>query len=355
MKLLDAVKMLYKDSDTKVSFYDEHLVEMWRNKANDTLLPDIARLVFEGRPVSLPITKTFVGRYMGAGTFELVPMTEKGSIGGYLLRFFDEEEQKQLFFASDGIGNIRQCVNAVSGSLSDVSAIAELMLRNPRYDLQSSSEMLRGIISDALPKLTNLTFFINSDPAGRDTAMKTCCLSEQLRHSADCTVKALTPAGLELECDIEDGIEAEANFTMLEISVLNLIVNGFMYNSSADKRVRLSLAREGGSAVIAVSDNNTAADPAAIERQSHLGTRSQEPVGGAEHLGLPLARHTADLHGGSIAFEKNTFGGLTVKLVIPCLPMTDQLRAPAEFFFEEFAGFGYQSNILHKLLGSERQ
>jgi CheY-like chemotaxis protein len=102
--------------------------------------------------------------------------------------------------------------------------------------------------------------------------------------------------------------------------VTSLIANAVKFTSSGGK-VRVSLARAGTDAVIVVADNGIGIEPEVL---GHIFDRFRQADStitrrhGGLGLGLAIARHLAELHGGSVSAESLGLGhGSTFTLRLP--------------------------------------
>ncbi|MDE8650773.1 ATP-binding protein [Novosphingobium album (ex Liu et al. 2023)] len=109
--------------------------------------------------------------------------------------------------------------------------------------------------------------------------------------------------------------------TWLRRALRNLIGNALRYG----QRARVSLAREGGLAVIRIDDEGPGIPDDVIEAMMHPFTRgdpSRNSETGGAGLGLALARAIADQHGGDLTLSNRrapdgAILGLTARLALP--------------------------------------
>ena len=110
---------------------------------------------------------------------------------------------------------------------------------------------------------------------------------------------AATDCRLALEASGEP-LPVDADPVRLEQVVTNLLTNAARY-TDADGEARVTLAREGGDAVVTVADNGIGLAP---EELPHLFQAFAQAGGHGERgglgLGLSLARSLVELHGGRI-------------------------------------------------------
>jgi len=101
--------------------------------------------------------------------------------------------------------------------------------------------------------------------------------------------------------------------------LLNLLSNAVKFTPEGGL-VRVSAFRRNGGLAIAVSDSGIGIDPDDFEKalapfgqvESTLN-RKFEGTG----LGLPLAKHLIEMHGGTLSLESEVNGGTTVTIFLP--------------------------------------
>lgn len=87
----------------------------------------------------------------------------------------------------------------------------------------------------------------------------------------------------------------------------------------ARSRVRVESFEEGGEITIRVEDDGPGIPPELREKVLQRGVRADEAAPGSG-LGLAIVRDLSELHGGSIALEAATLGGVRARLILPsCL------------------------------------
>jgi signal transduction histidine kinase len=125
-----------------------------------------------------------------------------------------------------------------------------------------------------------------------------------------------------LTVDLPEGaIAVEADATRIAQIVGNLLNNAAKYTPAGGGHIRLSAAVEDGSAVIRVSDNGIGIPPHMLQSVFELFTQvdsAEKHFKGGLGIGLALARHLVDMHGGSIVAESAGDGqGSTFTLRLP--------------------------------------
>ncbi len=130
--------------------------------------------------------------------------------------------------------------------------------------------------------------------------------------------------GIRLETEIEDGIEAEFNASLISRVVYNLLQNGYKYGKE-DGFVRLTVNREEDEAVIRVKDNGIGISEGDKEKiwQRFWQADSSRGSEGGSGLGLAMVKEIAELHGGSVDVESEIGKGSTFTFRMPCAESED--------------------------------
>jgi len=122
------------------------------------------------------------------------------------------------------------------------------------------------------------------------------------------------PAGEQIDFIVDgDDIIVNVDVEMIRASVLNLLLNAAQA-MSGHGRIRVTLARRHASAQILVRDTGPGI-PENIRGQVLEPFFTTKARGGG--LGLPIARRTAEVHGGSLTLDCPTEGGTLVTLCVP--------------------------------------
>ena len=126
------------------------------------------------------------------------------------------------------------------------------------------------------------------------------------------------PVGHSIDITLEgEDITASVDTEMIRATVLNLVLNAAQAMAGRG-RISLTLGRRGDLASIEVRDNGPgiAADIREHIFEPFFTTKAR---GGG--LGLPIAKRTAELHGGSLALECPDDGGTVATLTVPLRPV----------------------------------
>jgi signal transduction histidine kinase len=136
------------------------------------------------------------------------------------------------------------------------------------------------------------------------------------------TIVRRDPAAHSIEIVIEgDDVSASVDDELIRATVLNLMLNAAQAMGGRG-RISVKLARSGGFATIEVRDSGPGI-PAEIREQVFEPFFTTKARGGG--LGLPIAKRTAELHGGSLRLECPDGGGTVVTMQIPIRPAAAQV------------------------------
>ncbi|MGB7370197.1 ATP-binding protein, partial [Erythrobacter sp.] len=111
-------------------------------------------------------------------------------------------------------------------------------------------------------------------------------------------------------------VVARVQVTWLKRAVRNLVSNAVRYGGSA----RLSILRDGASAILRVEDEGPGIPPERIAEMTEPFTRgeaSRNRATGGAGLGLALARAIAEHHGGRLRLANRASGGLAAEIHLP--------------------------------------
>jgi signal transduction histidine kinase len=114
-------------------------------------------------------------------------------------------------------------------------------------------------------------------------------------------------------------VEVEGYATQLQQAVLNLLVNAEQaLAGQKDGAITVELELPEGAVVVRISDNGTGVDPAIAGQlfEPFATSRSRDESSG---LGLAVARHIAEQHGGTLTMESAS-AGASFTLRLPAVP-----------------------------------
>jgi PAS domain S-box-containing protein len=131
------------------------------------------------------------------------------------------------------------------------------------------------------------------------------------------TIVRRDPSGQSIDIALEsEDVSAAVDAELIRETVLNLVLNAAQAMAGRG-RIALTLRGSVDVATIEVRDNGPGI-PIDIREQVFEPFFTTKARGGG--LGLPIARRTAELHGGSLALECPDSGGTVVTLTLPIRP-----------------------------------
>jgi PAS domain S-box-containing protein len=212
--------------------------------------------------------------------------------------------------------------------VGQIAAVVAHEVRNPLAGIKGAVQVLMsrrpagdeelGVMGDIIARIDALSELINDLMMyARPRALRLSVVElGPLIQEAISSVRR-DPAGHSLEIAVSgDSVSATADGELLRATLLNLLLNAAQAMSGRG-RISIDIARQDGSAVITVRDNGPGIS-ADIRDQVFEPFFTTKARGGG--LGLPIARRTAELHGGSLTLDCPEEGGTIVTLTLPVLP-----------------------------------
>jgi signal transduction histidine kinase len=191
-------------------------------------------------------------------------------------------------------------------------AMQVLMSRRPAGDAELP--VMRDIVGriDSLSELINdLMLYARPRPPRLSVIELRPLVSDAV------TIVRRDPAGQTIEIAVEgEDVSAAVDGEMLRAAVLNLVLNAAQA-MGGQGRITVRLGRRDSLATIEVRDSGPGI-PADIRDRVLEPFFTTKARGGG--LGLPIARRTAELHGGSLTLECPEAGGTIVTVSIPVRP-----------------------------------
>jgi signal transduction histidine kinase len=107
------------------------------------------------------------------------------------------------------------------------------------------------------------------------------------------------------------------------VAALDALLENAIAHTEPGDTVEVSVRREGGNAVLAVTDSGCGIPPAELDRIFRRFTRAQpnrSREAGGFGLGLPIVQAIVEAHHGSVRVRSATGEGSTFEMVIPAVP-----------------------------------
>lgn len=314
MKSLDFLIKLYENTGEKIVISDKNLISLW--KSHDFLPDIIPKTVIQRAKYSHnndSNKENAVFKFTDKFTVKMFPITENEEIVGYVLNFFNSEDIETLYcnsvlakyrkkmFASERIALMPIINDAANYYYEDKDIPKEYFIDSQKNVAKllstnvNRSQISRYYSHEIYPTITSISQSLEN-------------ISKRFQNEIDCD-------NLDFSLDIAPALFGEIDSSCLETAILNLMVNGFMYNNSAKKKLTLKAYKKDRKIIIDVWDNGNDADLNKMEQASYpfngLDLSSE-----GECLGLALARNFAEYFGGTLTILKDD-QGLTVRTSLP--------------------------------------
>jgi two-component system sensor histidine kinase CpxA len=239
---------------------------------------------------------------------------------------------------SDEIGALGARYNEMAGRIQTLLAAERRLLEDVSHELRSPLARLQFALAgfrtaanpdqammrmrreiDRLGELVGYLLEVTraeGDPRAR--AHESVDLSELVEMVAeDCRIEAEAKQCV-LELNATSGIQLFADRELLRRAVENVLRNAIRY-SPERSRVTVSLARDGGAAILQVRDNGPGVPPDMLSKIFQPFFRvdlSRSAATGGVGLGLAITQRAVALHQGKVEAE-NADPGLRVKIELP--------------------------------------
>jgi two-component system, OmpR family, sensor kinase len=248
--------------------------------------------------------RTEVGR-LGLALNEMLSRIESS------FRAQEASEQRMRRFVADASHELRT-------PLAAVRAYAELFTRGARQRPEDLDRSMSGISreSERMSVLVEDLLLLARLDEGRPLRHEPVQLDEVVREAVD-AAHAVDP-------DRPLTLEAEPVFVLGDHGRLRQIVDNLLGNvrshTPGDTPVRVTIARDDGSAVIEVSDDGPGMSEEELERvfeRFYRADPSRSRSSGGIGLGLSIVAAVAEAHGGRADAESEPGRGTTFRIVLP--------------------------------------
>ena len=210
----------------------------------------------------------------------------------------------------------------VKNPLAGVKGAVQVLMSRRRPD-DPELQVMRDIVGriDALNELIGdlLVFARPRAPRLRRLELR------PLLEEAVATLRR-DPLAAKLSIDIEgEDVVVDADAELIRATVLNLLINAAQAIDGAG-RITLSVSQQAAAAVLEIRDSGPGIPRDMRERIFEPFVTTKARGGG---LGLPIARRTAELHGGSLTLVSPPGPGTVMRLTLPLRPPAPMASVPA--------------------------
>jgi PAS domain S-box-containing protein len=201
----------------------------------------------------------------------------------------------------------------VRNPLAGIKGAMQVLMARRNAD-DSELPVMRDIVAriDALSELINdLMVFARPRPPRLAVVELRPILADAI------TIVRRDPTAQGVQIDVEgEDVTVTADGELVRATVLNLLLNAAQA-MAGQGRITARTSRNGGDASIQIRDTGPGI-PGEIREQIFEPFFTTKARGGG--LGLPIARRTAELHGGSLTLECPPDGGTIVTMTVPIRP-----------------------------------
>ena len=224
------------------------------------------------------------------------------------------EEQLAQQAALARLGQMAAVVaHEVRNPLAGIKGAMQILLSR-RAPEDSEQTVMRDIIAriDSLSELINdLMVFARPRPPQLSVVELHAVVADAI------TIVRRDPAAQAVEMSVDgDPVSITADGELIRATLLNLLLNAAQAMNGRG-RIAVRIARQHEDAVLEIRDNGPGI-PAEIREQVFEPFFTTKARGGG--LGLPIARRTAELHGGSLTLACPETGGTVITITLPIRP-----------------------------------
>src|SRR4051812_33263594 len=255
-----------------------------------------------------------VQRIIATGrTDSRVPIAEHRDAIGELSALFNAMLDKIEGLVTGMRGALDNVSHDLRTPMTRLRGSAELALAGPP-DIGRYREALADCVEEAdrvLVMLTTLMDITEAESGAMPLKREPVALSDIVARAVDLYRDTADAKGVTLAADVNDGVRVNVDRTRLEQVAANLLDNAIKYTPPGG-RVEMSANREGGRAVLKVSDTGMgipADEQPRIWDRLFRGDRSRTERGLG--LGLSLVKAIVEAHGGAVSVDSQPGRGAT--------------------------------------------
>jgi PAS domain S-box-containing protein len=222
----------------------------------------------------------------------------------------------------------RLAEQAALARVGQMAAVVAHEVRNPLAGIKGAMQILMSrrspedveqtVMRDIVARIDSLGELINDLMVfARPRPLQLAVVELQAIAADAITIVRRDPAAHGITLSLEgDGGSITADGELLRATVLNLLINAAQAMAGRG-HIAVRVARRGDEAVLEIRDDGPGIPPA-IRGQVFEPFFTTKARGGG--LGLPIARRTAELHGGSVTLDCPETGGTVVTVTLPVRP-----------------------------------
>ena len=241
-------------------------------------------------------------------------------VGGYL---FWRDVRREVRLAEMRSQFVSSVSHELKTPLTAIRMFAETLLMGRSADVETRDEYLETIVneSERLTRLLNNVLDFSKIEQGKKTyRLEPYSLAAIVRAAAKAMTYPLSQQGFELRVEVDERLpHIAADPDAIEQAILNLLSNALKY-SGQGRIIDLKLERDGGDAVISVTDRGLGIPEhektKIFEKFYRVSSAENRHIPGTG-LGLTLVDHVARAHAGKVTVRSAPGEGSTFSIVLP--------------------------------------
>lgn len=316
MDIFEALKQAYKNSHDCVLLLDKNMKMIWCSREKPVRFSKARIEGFEKNTVAeTTLTASYITQDGIRKAIKIEPVYDDSKeLLGYVATLFDLNDVISLAESSE-YRRVRMNVQyEVLKELSLAAAKTESADLSSNQNRQLLKEYIKQRIRagyNASINYEELTFYTLGK---KHTSIIN--VGEVLRSLCESAESVLWQQGCSLELECDEDIWIVSNKHQFLTAVLNLIVNGCMYNSKSTKSVKVTAyTDEDQRAVINVRDNGDGIEKALFKKAVvPFGLHSADSQ--RESLGLAVVKAYCDSVGGQLVHRSSKGKGTSVSIIL---------------------------------------
>lgn len=229
-----------------------------------------------------------------------------------LAETLEKNETARRRWTADIAHELRTPLAVLQGEIDAVKDGVRPYTSATMASLQEEVAHLAGLVED-------LQTLALADAGALNIRLQKTDFSKLLRQVLAAFDERIREATLQLEISLPEHLAILADPQRLRQLLHNLLENACRYTNAGGK-VRVTLAKEAGFALLGVDDSAPGVEAAQLQQLFDRFYRAEPSRGrarGGSGLGLAICRNIVEAHGGEIGAAESPLGGLSVQVKLP--------------------------------------